>query len=89
MSEYSDRVTLNLKENSLSLNLSFQSNKSFYDSLDEHTKRDILFLINSGYNKKSIIKLYLILKPTNISEAMEYLSNKDGLYQHIFYSSKK
>ena len=43
MSEYSDRVTLNLKENSLSLNLSFQSNKSFYDSLDEHTKRDITF----------------------------------------------
>ena len=89
MSEYSDRVTLNLKENSLSLNLSFQSNKSFYDSLDEHTKRDILFLINSGYNKKSIIKLYLILKPTNISEAIEYLSKKDGFYQHPFYSSKK
>ena len=59
MSEYSDRVTLNLKENSLSLNLSFQSNKSFYDSLDEHTKRDILFLINSGYNKKSIIKIFI------------------------------
>ena len=89
MSEYSDRVTLNLKENYISLNLSLSSNKSFYESLDEHTKRDILFLINSGYDKKSIIKLYIILKPKNVSEAIEYLSKKDGLYQHIFYPSKK
>ena len=61
MSEYSDRNRLNLKENnlSLSLNTSFSSNKSFYDSLEDHTKRDILFLIKSGYNKKAVIKLYI------------------------------
>ena len=89
MSEYSDRNRLNLKENnlSLSLNTSFSSNKSFYDSLEDHTKRDILFLIKSGYNKKAVIKLYLIVKPAHVSEAIEYLSKKDGLYQHIFYSN--
>ena len=87
MSKYSDRITLNLKDNNLLVNTSFSSNKSFYDSLDENIKRDILFLIKSGYNKKSVIKLYLIVKPTHISEAMEYLSKKDGKYQHIFYST--
>ena len=89
MSEYSDRNRLNLKENnlSLSLNTSFSSNKSFYDSLEDHTKRDILFLIKSGYNKKAVIKLYLIVKPAHVSEAIECLSKKDGLYQHIFYSN--
>ena len=78
MSEYSDRNRLNLKENnlSLSLNTSFSSNKSFYDSLEDHTKRDILFLIKSGYNKKAVIKLYLIVKPAHVSEAIECLSKK-------------
>ena len=87
MSKHSDRITLNLKDNNLLVNTSFSSNKSFYDSLDDHIKRDILFLIKSGYNKKSVIKLYLIVKPSHVSEAMECLSKKDGLYQHIFYSS--
>ena len=89
MSVYSERIELNLKDNKLALNASFTSNKSFYDSLDDHTKRDILFLIKSGYSKKVVIKLYLIMKPTNVSQAMEYLSKKDGLYQHIFYSSSE
>ena len=89
MSVCSDRAELNLKENKISLNSSFTSNKSFYDSLDDNTKRDILFLIKSGYNKKSVIKLYLIIKPTNVSQAMELLIKKGGLYQHIFYSSSE
>ena len=45
MSKHSDRITLNLKDNNLLVNTSFSSNKSFYDSLDDHIKRDILFLI--------------------------------------------
>ena len=89
MSVYSDRSKLNLKENTVLLNTSFSSNKSFYDSLEDHTKRDILFLIKSGYNKKAVIKLYLIIKPAHVSEAIECLSKKDGLYQHKFYSSSE
>ena len=89
MTEYSDRVKLNLKENNVSINSSFSSNKSFYESLEDHTKKDILFLIKSGYNKKAVIKLYLIIKPSHVSEAMEFLSKKNGLYQHVFYSSSK
>ena len=42
-------------------NVSFSSNNSFYQKLDLQTKRDIISLIKSGYNKKTVIKLYLLL----------------------------
>ena len=91
MSEYSDRIILrqnNLNNiNNDSINTSFASNQSFYEQLDDRTKRDILFLIKSGYNKKSVIKIYILAKPIHVSEAMELLSKKDGKYQHIFYPS--
>ena len=40
-------------------NISFSSNNSFYEKLDIKIKKDIIFLIKSGYDKKIIIKLYL------------------------------
>jgi hypothetical protein len=36
-----------------------------------------------------IIKLYIFLKPSNVNEAIHYLSKENGIYQHIFYSSTK
>ena len=68
-------------------NISFSSNNSFYEKLDVQTKRDIIFLIKSGYDKKMIIKLYIFLKPSNIEEAVNYLTKENGVYQHIFYNS--
>ena len=41
-------------------NYSFSSNNSFYENLELETKKDIIFLIKSGYNKKLVIKLYII-----------------------------
>ena len=35
-----------------SLNSSFSSNNSFYEKLNDETKKDIIFLIKSGYDKK-------------------------------------
>ena len=80
---------LNRKEiNEESLNnISFSTNKSFYEKLDVETKRDIIFLIKSGYDKKTIIKLYILIKPLNVEEAVNYLTKVNGLYQHIFYNS--
>ena len=80
---------LNRKEiNEESLNnISFSTNKSFYEKLDVETKRDIIFLIKSGYDKKTIIKLYILIKPLNVEEAVNYLTKENGLYQHIFYNS--
>ena len=56
---------LGLKENKKatsenSLNSSFSSNNSFYEKLSIEIKKDIIFLIKSGYDKKMIIKLYII-----------------------------
>ena len=44
-----------------SLNISLTSNNSFYENLNLETKKDIIFLIKSGYDKKIIIKLYIFL----------------------------
>ena len=70
-----------------SLNLSFSSNNSFYENLNFETKRDIIFLIKSGYNKRMIIKLYILAHPTDLSEAAYFLTKEEGIYQHIFYNS--
>ena len=85
---------LGLKENKKatsesSLNSSFSSNNSFYEKLSIEMKKDIIFLIKSGYDKKMIIKLYIFLKPSNVNEAIQYLTKEDGIYQHIFFSSTK
>ena len=85
---------LDLKENKrqiseCSFNSSFSSNNSFYENLSIEIKKDIIFLIKSGYDKKMIIKLYIFLKPSNINEAIHYLTKENGIYQHIFYSSIK
>ena len=68
-------------------NYSFSSNNSFYENLELETKKDIIFLIKSGYNKKLVIKLYIFAKPSNLNEAVNYLTKENGIYQHIFYDS--
>ena len=70
-------------------NISFSSNNTFYEKLDIETKKDIIFLIKSGYDKNSIIKLYLFAKPANVNEAVNYLSKENGIYQHLFFASSK
>jgi len=75
-----------ISEQSLN-NVSFSSNNSFYEKLDLKTKRDIISLIKLGYNKKMVIKLYILVKPSNVAEAVNYLTKEKGIYQHIFYNS--
>ena len=69
-------------------NQTISSNISSTSQLDNNCKNEILFLVNSGFDKHTIIKAYLLLKPKNISEAVYFLSKENNLYQHIFYSSK-
>ncbi len=54
------RNNKSISEQSLD-NASFSSNNSFYQKLDLKIKSDIISLIKSGYNKKTVIKLYLLL----------------------------
>ena len=70
-----------------SLNVSFTSNNSYYNKLNDDKKRDIIFLIKSGYNKRTIIKLYIFAQPNNVNEAIQFLTKENGKYQHIFFAS--
>ena len=63
-------------------------NISENSQIDTDSKNEILFLLDSGYDKHKLIKVYLLLRPKNISEAVYFLSKEDNLYQHIFYPSK-
>ena len=69
--------------------ISISINNSFYEEQDDDIKRDINFLIESGFDKEKVIKIYLILKPSNVNEANHFLTKENGLYQHIFYPSSK
>jgi len=86
---------LRLRENCLSIHsycnssMSISSEKSFYERLDENIKVDIHKLIDLGYDRKMVVKLYLIMNPINLNEAIEYLSKKNGLYQHKFHTDSK
>ena len=59
-------------------------NISENSKIDTDSKNEILFLLDSGYDKHKLIKVYLLLRPKNISEAVYFLSKEDNLYQHFF-----
>ena len=82
-----ERFTCIKIEEDNKLDASFSNNNTFFSQQDEKTKKDIIFLVESGYNKEMIFKLYLLNKPSNVSEAIHFLTKEDGLYQHIFYPS--
>ena len=51
-------------------------------SLDENS------LTAMGFDGGMVKKVYLFLKPRNINEAIEMMSEVDGIYQHDFYEGR-
>ena len=51
-------------------------------SLDENS------LTAMGFDGGMVKKVYLFLKPHNINEAIEMMSEVDGIYQHNFYEGR-
>ena len=41
-----------------------------------------------GFDGGMVKKVYLFLKPRNINEAIEMMSEVDGIYQHDFYECR-
>ena len=41
-----------------------------------------------GYNERMVRRVYMFLNPRNINEAIEWMTEVNGLYQHDFYQSK-
>ena len=53
----------------------------------EKIKADIELLIDMGYNKKMINKVYILLQPENIERAIDYMTEIDGIFQHDFFEN--
>ena len=53
----------------------------------QNIKADIQLLNDMGFDKKMINKVYILLRPENIERAIDYMSERDGIYQHDFVTS--
>ena len=55
--------------------------------VSDHSQ-DIALLNQMGFDEGMVKKVYLFLKPRNINEAIEMMTEVDGIYQHDFYESR-
>lgn len=62
-------------------------NSSNYDFTppNEEVEENIAILFDMGFRLSMINKVYLILKPNSIEEAIRFLTEDNGIYQHHFY----
>ena len=62
--------------------------ESFLDTNEgQNIKEDIALLNEMGFDKKMINKVYILFRPENIERAIDYMSDRDGIYQHNFIAS--
>ena len=62
--------------------------EDFLESTEgQNIKSDIELLVQMGFNKKMINKVYILLRPPNIDRAIDYMTEVDGIYQHDFVES--
>ena len=67
---------------------SFIRRSTFVPSSENEKSQDIELLKEMGFDEKIIKKIYLVFKPRNINDAIEMMSEVDGVYQHDFYESR-
>ena len=63
-------------EKDISIKVNKKSNSVFKEDMDK--------ILALGYDEKMVRKVYLFFKPGDINEALDYLSQKDGVYNHDF-----
>ena len=54
------------------------------EKFDPINKDDLNNIVSMGYNPKMVKKVYILLKPHDINEAIDFLTEEDGIYQHDF-----
>ena len=64
----------------LDTRLALNENEKF----DPKFQTDMNTILSMGYDEKMIRKVYIFLKPNDINEALDYLSQQDGIYHHDF-----
>ena len=64
---------------------------SLDEKIEEKDKIDVETLIEMGFDTKFIKKVYVFLKPNSVEQAINYMTQDNGLYQHKFlpYYTKK
>ena len=67
---------------------SFIRRSTFIQSSENDYTQDEQSLIDMGYDSGMIKKVYLFLKPNNINEAIELMTEVNGIYQHDYYESR-
>ena len=56
----------------------------FITKIDPKNTNDLEELILMGYDVKMVKKVYIFLKPVDINEAIDFLSEENGIYHHDF-----
>ena len=56
-------------------------------ALNTETKydEDVAILTEMGFNSSMISKVYIFLHPTSINQAIQFMTQENGKYQHNFY----
>ena len=50
----------------------------------ENIKSDIDLLVQMGFDRKMINKVYILLKPPSIDRAIDFMTQDEGVYHHNF-----
>ena len=53
----------------------------------QNIRADIDLLNEMGFDKKMINKVYVLLRPENIQRAIDYMTERNGIYQHNYLAS--
>ena len=70
-------------------NNSFTRRTPFIQTQERDTTNDEKALIEMGFNEGEVNKVYLFLKPRNINEAIEYMTEINGIIQHDYYNNSE
>ena len=70
----------------LEVSRSFSISSAQLDNyIEDKDMKDIESLVEMGFPKKTIKKVYAFLNPINISQAITFLTEQNGIYNHEFY----
>ena len=78
--EYLENVNNSEKNDKVDLDTSLK----IKDKFDPKFEADMGTIKSMGYDEIMIRKVYIFLKPNDINEALDYLSQQDGIYHHDF-----
>ena len=82
------KMLINVEENLIepareSLTIENQMEEMLESNEGQNIKSDIDLLVQMGFDKKMINKVYILLRPPNIDRAIDFMSEVDGIPYNI------